>query len=101
MHQVTAPSLGIGKAQIQDARGTLRFHPQEGAFRVANLALVVVLLALVMWVLGQLRAVFRTLRDGQPFVPANAMRIRWIAYVVILGEVAAVGDRASSRITTP
>ena len=42
----------------------------------------------MLWVLGQLRAVFRTLRDGQPFVPANATRIRWIAFAVIVGELA-------------
>jgi len=86
-HRVTAPSLGIGEAQIQDARGTLRFRPRKGAFRVANLAVVIALLALAMWVLGQLRAVFRTLRDGQPFVPANTTRIRRIAWAVIIGEI--------------
>jgi hypothetical protein len=32
--------------------------------------------------------VFRTLRDGQPFVAANATRLRRIAYAVIAGEVA-------------
>ena len=45
------------------------------------------MLALVLFVLGQLRAVFRTLRDGRPFVPANAIRIRWIAFAVIAGEI--------------
>ena len=45
------------------------------------------MLALVLFVLGQLRAVFRTLRDGRPFVPANATRIRWIAFAVIVGEL--------------
>jgi hypothetical protein len=44
--------------------------------------------ALALWVLGQLRAVFRTLRDGQPFVPANATRIRRVAIGVIAGELA-------------
>ena len=43
---------------------------------------------MILWVLSQLRAVFRTLRDGQPFVPANATRVRRIAWAVILGEVA-------------
>lgn len=44
--------------------------------------------AAVLFVVGQLRAVFRTLRDGRPFVPANAARIRWIAFAVIAGEIA-------------
>jgi hypothetical protein len=54
-------------------------------------------LALIVWVLGQLRAVFRTLGDGQPFVAANATRIRWIAYAVILGELARSGLRFDVR----
>jgi hypothetical protein len=87
-HGVAAPSLGIEDAQIQDARGSLRFPPQRGAFFVANGVLVIGLLALALWVLDQLRAVFRTLRDGRPFVPANAIRIRRIAWALILGEVA-------------
>jgi hypothetical protein len=86
MHRVTAPSLGIGDAQIQDVRGTLKFRPRKGTFRTANLAAVIALLVLAMWVLSQFRAVFRTLRDGQPFAPANATRIRRIAWAVIFGE---------------
>jgi uncharacterized membrane protein len=46
-----------------------------------------IMLALALFVLGQLRAVFRTLRDGRPFEPANAARIRWIGLAVIAGEI--------------
>jgi hypothetical protein len=49
------------------------------------------LLALARWVLGLLRAVVRTLRDGQPFVRANATRIRWIGVAVIVGEFVRCG----------
>ena len=87
MHRITAPSLGIAEARIQNARGTLGFRPRKGTFRFANLAIVIAMLALAMWVLGQLRGVFRTLRDGQPFVPANTKRIRRIAWAVIIGEI--------------
>jgi len=87
-HHVTAPSLGIGEAQIRDVHGTLQFRPQKGAFLITNLAFVIGFLALAMWVLSQLRAVFRTLRDGQPFVPANSTRMRRIAWAVIIGEIA-------------
>ena len=87
-HRVTAPSLGIEDAQIQHVRGSLRFPLRKGAFFAANAVLLICLLALVLWVLCLLRAVFRTLRDGQPFVPANATRIRRIAWAVILGELA-------------
>ena len=44
--------------------------------------------ALGLWILTQLRHVFRTVRDGQPFLSTNAKRIRLIGFAVILGEFA-------------
>ena len=86
---VSAPSLGIEGAQIEHVRGSLKFSPPPGASLVAPALLgLAIMLALVLFVLGQLRAVFRTLRDRRPFVPANAARIRWIAFAVIAGEIA-------------
>jgi Protein of unknown function (DUF2975) len=85
---VRAPSLGIERAQIENARGSLKFSPPPGASFVAPALLGAIMLALVLFVVSQLRAVFRTLRDGRPFVPANAPRIRWIAFAVIAGEIA-------------
>jgi hypothetical protein len=87
-HRVTAPSLRVEVAQIQDVRGTLRFPVRRGAFFLGNAIFLIVLLAVVLLVIGQLRAVFRTLQAGQPFVPANAARIRWIACAVIASEIA-------------
>jgi amino acid transporter len=84
---VTAPAIGIQNAEVRNAQGLLRFVPQGGAFLVANLALVIALLALALWMLAQLRALFRALRDGQPFAPQNAMRVRRIAWTVIAAEV--------------
>lgn len=87
-HRVRAPILGIEDAEIRDARGSLRFPTRRGAFFVGNMILLIFMFALALWVIGQLRDVFRTLRDGQPFVPDNARRIRWIGYGVIVGELA-------------
>jgi hypothetical protein len=87
-HRLAAPSLGIDSAELRDLRGLLRFPARKGPFFVANLAVVVGWLALMLWVLGQLRGLFRTLRDGHPFVPANATRVRRIAWAVIVGEIA-------------
>ena len=85
----TAPAPSNAKADIRDAHGsgTLRFPPPSGMVLTTTALLVALGLAIGLWALGQLRAVFRTLRDGRPFVAANAMRIRWIGYAVILGEV--------------
>ena len=89
VHRIIAPSLGITEAEIRDSRGALRFPPpRNGVFLVLNLFLVGASLGLALWVLGQLRALFRTLRDGHPFAPANASRVRRVAWVVILGAIA-------------
>jgi hypothetical protein len=68
---VSAPSIGIATAQLQHVRGSVKF--------------------------GQLRAVFRTLRDGRPFVAANADRVRRIAFAVIGGELARAALMYSSH----
>ena len=87
--RLAAPAPSIAKADIRDAHGsgTLRFPPPSGMVLTTTALLVALGLAIGLWALGHLRAVFRTLRDGRPFVAANAMRIRWIGYAVILGEV--------------
>jgi hypothetical protein len=86
--QVSAPALGVDAAEIRHVRGSMSFPPPSRASFIGPLALVVIMLALVLWVLGQLSAVCRTLRDRRPFVPDNAIRIRRIGYAVILGELA-------------
>jgi len=90
-----APGFGfeIGDENVNTepqihVRGSLRFPTRSRAFFGGNAVLLIVFLALLLGVLGQLRAVFRTLRDGQPFVQANATRIRWIGLAVIVIEVA-------------
>ncbi len=87
-HRITAASLGVEDARIEDARGSLRFPARRGAFLIANLTFLIVFFAIGLWAIGQLRVVFRTLRDGHPFVRANAKRIRAIGYAVVVGEIA-------------
>lgn len=87
-YRVTAPSLGIDEAQLRELRGALRFPPRRGPLFLANLAIVAGSLGLILWVLGQLRGLFRALRAEQPFVPANATRVRRIAWAVIFAELA-------------
>jgi hypothetical protein len=86
---IAAPALGVARATLEQVRGEglLTFPPPSGLFLAAVALSVVVVLAWGMWILAQLRAVFRTLRDGHPFVAANATRIRRIGYAVIAGEV--------------
>ncbi len=87
--RLAAPPETPAHAEIRDAHasGTLRFPPPSGMVLTTTALVAALSLSIGLWVLAQLRAVFRTLRDGRPFVPANAIRIRWIGYAVILGEL--------------
>jgi hypothetical protein len=88
--RAAAPSVGIENAEFETVRcaGNVKFTPPSRAFVASVGASLSLFLALALWVFGQLRAVFRTLLDGHPFVAANAPRIRRIAYAVIGGELA-------------
>ena len=83
-------SSAPAQAVLRKARGAgdLTFTPPPSrAFLLAASAGLFGALLLAAWILAQLRAVFRTVRDGHPFVPANADRIRRIGYIVIAGEL--------------
>ncbi len=88
--RAAAPPLGILNAEFETVRcsGNVKFTPPSRAFFAFVAGGLTLFLALTLWVLGQLRAVFHTLCDGHPFVSANAPRIRRIAYAVIFGELA-------------
>jgi hypothetical protein len=80
--------LNLQAHQITDARGTLVMPIQRGRFLYASFAVLIGLLTLALWILSQLRAVFRSLGEGRPFVPANVRRIRLIGVGVIAGQLA-------------
>ena len=84
---LSAPDLGIDRAELRDLQGTLRFPPRMGVFFVANLLLAMCSLGLALWVLGLLRSLISALRAGQPFVAANANRVRLIGWAFIIGEI--------------
>jgi hypothetical protein len=97
---IAAPSLGVAHASVEQARGEglLTFPPPSGVFLAAVALSVAVVLAWASWILAQLRAVFRTLRDGRPFVSANAARIRRIGYAVIAGEILRVAFALTGNV---
>ena len=86
-HRITAPSIGVERAELVDTLGSLRFPAPNGYFLYANAAFLFALLLLALFGLQQLRSVFATLRKGQPFLHANAGRLRLVAGAVIGGEV--------------
>jgi hypothetical protein len=84
---IVSRSPGGSAAALRDLRGSLAFAPPPG-LSTTVLAAVVIMLAILLWVIGELRALVRTLRDGQPFVAANARRVRHIGWAIIVGEIA-------------
>jgi hypothetical protein len=95
-HAVTAPSAE--DVYLKDVTASLYFSPRSPAVVAVSASALAATLALALWVVGQLRAVVRTVRDGRPFVPANARRLRRIAYAVFVAEVAkALAVFAGSR----
>ena len=75
-------------ARIEKLRGSLRFPVRRGAFFSGSMFLVVLLCGSLLWVLTQLRHIFRSLSRGLVFIPENARRIRWVGFTVIFGELA-------------
>ena len=86
-HRITAPSIGVDRAELRDTHGSLRFPAPKGAFLYVNAAFLLALFVIAIWGLEQLHRVFGTLRKGQPFVEANATRLRRVAASVMVGEV--------------
>lgn len=84
----TAASLGITTAEIRNLRGSLRFPVRSGAFFFANALLLILMLMAALWGIRLLQGLLRTVRDGHPFVAANARRVRTIGWLVIGGEIA-------------
>jgi hypothetical protein len=75
-------------ARLEKLRGSLRFPVRNGAFFSGSMFLVVLLFGSALWILTQLRHIFRSLSRGLLFIPENARRIRWVGFMVIFGEVA-------------
>lgn len=86
-HRITAPSLGVDRAELRDTQGSLRFPAPRGSFVFINAGFLIALFLCASWGLEQLHRVFGTLRKGQPFSDANARRLRRVAVAVIAGEV--------------
>lgn len=88
--QVDAPIHGPGhetNAHFEKLRGNLRFPAQKGAFLSGSVAVVVLVFGYLLWMVTQLRHVFRSLSQQLPFVSGNARRIRWVGLAVIFGEI--------------
>ncbi|MGH9162148.1 MAG: DUF2975 domain-containing protein [Vicinamibacteraceae bacterium] len=70
---------------IEHARGTLRLTTPARAWLAVAAAAVMV--GLTLWILAELAALCRSVRDRQPFTPRNAVRIRRLVLAFVLAEV--------------
>jgi len=81
-------ALRSGGARMEHVRADLLLPVSSGRFFSISLAIMLAQTALGLWVLTQLRDIFRAVSKGQPFANANAVRIRRVGFGVILGELA-------------
>lgn len=88
VYEISSESLGIEEAPIHEARGKIEIQGVSNKRMLVSLGFAYVLLAVVVLVLAKLREIFQTLKAANPFVPANAGRIRFIGLAVIFGEFA-------------
>jgi hypothetical protein len=76
---------GRDSGTVESASGLLRFSTTDRPWLAIAGATVMMLLAL--WVVAELGALCRSVRDGQPFTPRNVVRIRRLALAFVLSEV--------------
>jgi hypothetical protein len=101
-HPLSTAEPGVRAASIRKAQGELAFDGvPPGGVRWAALGLAIIGLATVLFILGLLRAVLRTLKDENPFLPRNSARMRTIGLALIAGQVVYLGCAAwlAARVT--
>jgi hypothetical protein len=81
------PPGSAERVHLDEVNGSLKFSPRNRVLVGVSAAALLVWSALLVWVLSQVQGLFRTLRAGRPFAPANARRIRRVGYAVIGAEL--------------
>ena len=92
--QVDTPIQDVGgetNAHFEKLRGNLRFPARKGAFFSGSVAVLVLMFGYLLWMVTQLRYVFRALSQRLPFVAGNARRIRRVGWAVLFGEIGRAG----------
>jgi hypothetical protein len=85
---ISGTLAGQGAASVDRVRGLLRFENGPATLRVANTAIVILMLVAACWILREFSALFAALRKRQFFLPMNAARIRRVGWAVIALEIA-------------
>lgn len=102
-HPFVTSQRDIQDVSITQAHGTLLFRGGGSRMGIAwtGLGYGIISMGIALFVLNRLRAIFRTLRDQNPFVAPNASRIRLIGIVLVMGPLASTGLGAwyAERVT--
>ncbi len=77
-------STMVSSASVSDLQGKVKLASSEDVFKWVALVPAIGLLFFVMLILRSSRKIVRTLRDGNPFLPANVRRIRWLGFLFLL-----------------
>jgi hypothetical protein len=102
IYAIAAPDHGIAHAELENLSGELSFQsPGRGLLSVFAVYLAIAM-TIVAFVVFQLRRIVASTAEGHPFVAANAARIRFIGWVVIVGQLVEgvaeyIGHRALAR----
>ncbi len=86
-YHISSGSWKLEEAHIAQATGKLRLVGLNLRDTFLPTGLAIPALAIVLIILSRLRAIFRTLRQGTPFVFENAARIRVIGLALICGAL--------------
>jgi hypothetical protein len=86
---------GRNSGSIEHASGLIRLNTPARPWLAISAAAAVI--GLVLWILAELAALCRSVRDGQPFAPGNAGRIRRLALALVLGEASRAAIVYSSQ----
>ena len=87
-YRIDSLKWDIQSAELLEAQGKLRVEGISRTYLLVGLATAALLAVFAAIVLRKLRAVFRTLKEGEPFVPANVGRIRFVGVAVLITELA-------------
>lgn len=87
LHILPGTSPNVPSVTIERAVAQLALEGVSAGRVAIGLAFAAILWTFLFVSLRKLRAIFRTLRTGDPFVPENAGRIRFLGFTVIVSEL--------------
>jgi hypothetical protein len=86
-YTIESARLGLESARIRGTEGTLALHSASRLLVIAWMGMAFLWAGGMLVVIHQLRKIFATLAAGDPFVRANATRLRLIGLVVIAFDI--------------